>query len=258
MSLIKKPSDKLSVMSYNVWFDHRDRDTRVTEIINLCQRLNPSVICLQEVTHQMYTTFADKLGNIGYMSSFKDSKQYQKVATSGYGVVIFSKIPLVSVRVSPFMKTKMGRYFIIAKLQNGINIITTHLESMPQYAETRQEQIRQIMEIVPMIKDVIWTMDSNLTNRNGDTFPENSLNDCYHIAGSPATARFTYDAKTNSNILNKYQSRLDRIYYQSSKLAQTKFELTGNYNIPTTKAPPSDHYGILAEFDIINDSPVEK
>lgn len=243
---------EISVLTYNVWFDYRERDTRITEIIQLIQSLSPTVICLQEVTHDMYQIFESKLGFIGYQSCFKDIKQYQKIANKGYGIVIFSSTPIESTGISPFIHTKMGRYFAVVKLRDygGLRVISTHLESLPQYSESRQQQIQQILENTQLMPDVIWTMDSNLTDSGTDCFPlGTNLNDCWITAGSPNELRFTYDAKTNNNILNKFQSRLDRIYYKfKSSWVQTNFQLVGNYNIPSTKAPPSDHYGVLVKF----------
>lgn len=239
-----------TVLTYNVWFDYRDRETRTTEIIQLIQSISPTVVCLQEVTYDMYSIFLTKLNSLGYQSCFTSLQQFQKIANKGYGVVIFSKTPIVSVGISPFIDTKMGRYFVVVKLNNGLRIISTHLESMPQYAESRQNQIQQILESTQLMPEVIWTMDSNLTETGEDKFPKNTgLIDCWDVAGCPANMQYTYDAKTNNNILNKFQSRLDRIYYKTkSKLVPTEFQLVGNYNIPSTKAPPSDHYGILVKF----------
>jgi endonuclease/exonuclease/phosphatase family metal-dependent hydrolase len=246
---------ELSVLTYNVWFDYRNKDTRTVEIVQLIQSVSPTIVCLQEVTYDMYTYFETKLGTLGYQSCFKNLKQFQKIANNGYGIVIFSKTPIESAGITPFINTKMGRYFAVVKLKEfgGLRIISTHLESLPQYMESRQHQIHQILENTQLMQDVIWTMDSNLTDSGTDCFPVGTnLTDCWITAGSPNEARYTYDAKTNDNILNKFQSRLDRIYYKfKSNWVQTSFQLVGNYNIPTTKAPPSDHYGVLVKFQKI-------
>lgn len=228
---------KISVVTYNVWFDYRDQDKRTAEIILLLRSIGSTVVCLQEVTPKTYPMIESELKKDGYQSCFNNVEQFQKIAKIGYGVVIFSKQPILSVSVCPFINTRMGRYFIIVKLKN-LSIITTHLESLPQSAKTRQKQIQQILESVTLLPSVIWTMDSNLTDTSNDGFPNCGLKDCWIEAGSPEESRFTY-------VSPKYQSRLDRVYHNTN-LSVTNFQLIGNYDVP-----PSDHYGVSVEFNEI-------
>lgn len=63
--------------------------------------------------------------------------------------------------------------------------------------------------------------------------------------GSVAAKKYTYDYTLNNNIIYKYRSRLDRIYYKG-QIEQSGFTLFGN----DTQLPLSDHYGIQLDFTL--------
>lgn len=245
--------EKLTIVSYNIWFDSRHIQNRVNKIIEMLGYMQPTIICLQEVTHATYSLLVDTFTKQGYQSCYKDLEHFKKIAQIGYGVLTLSKLPIISVNFVPFIETSMGRYFSVSKLQNGVTVINTHLESLGTNSGIRQKQIGQLIELINIIPISILTMDSNLTDKKDDIFPQNEgivINDGFIIDGSNKDKEYTYDYKTNKNVLYKYQTRLDRIYY--TKLKQLDFSLFGEMEIPEIAIPPSDHYGIRMVFELKN------
>jgi endonuclease/exonuclease/phosphatase family metal-dependent hydrolase len=242
----------MSIVSYNIWFDRKNISDRIDKICNIFKNTLPDVICLQEVTGFTYLILRGNLEKLGYQSCYKDFKHFEKTTEKvGYGILILSKIPILSVNIVPFMYTSMGRYFIVAKLKGDIYVVNTHLESLSINVEVRQLQIKQLMEFMGMLPTAILTMDSNITDVGNDKFPSSEIKmvDAFVQDGSSNLKKYTYDYTTNRNIPNKYKTRLDRIYYKGS-IVQKSFSLIGTEDIASSGAPPSDHYGLRLDFSI--------
>ena len=51
--------DRLSVLTYNIWFDKFERDLRLAALLQLIQKASPTIVCLQEgrlnVLHPSYS-----------------------------------------------------------------------------------------------------------------------------------------------------------------------------------------------------------
>lgn len=238
----------LSIISYNVWFDKRQIGPRLEAILAILTNMRPDIICLQEVTALSYSVFVDNLAKVGYTSCYKSLDHFKKVTESvGYGVLTLSRRPILSVNIVPFMKTKMGRYYTIVKLDCGY-VLNTHLESLGVNRDVRSQQIGQILEFFSMVPTAILTMDSNLTDDGADTFPIiDWITDAFIADGSDESKKYTYDCMTNDNVLNKFRTRLDRIYYKGN-IRQHEFNLFGETPIAETRAPPSDHFGVRMVF----------
>ena len=85
--------------------------------------------------------------------------------------------------------------------------------------------------------------------------------DVWQETGQRAEAKFTWDLQKNDNLdwqfPNKPRCRFDRMYYRPSTASSSKpklkpvyFELAGIQRLKCCKRFPSDHWGILAHFDI--------
>lgn len=225
---------------------------RIEAIKSLLASMSPTIIALQEVTVESFSVLFRFLTKAGYFCNYKREQNFQP--SNGYGVCIFSLIPIVEAEIVPFHVTQMGRYFVRVLLANGTYVVTTHLESLPQFASIRNSQIRQILaHCATTNAPHIWTMDSNITPNERDTFPSQTGQspqtrwmDCFELAGSPSSEAFTYDAAKNKNILDNYRSRLDRIYIRSAAgVHLTDFRLAGTRNMPNANTPPSDHYAVF-------------
>lgn len=246
-------TNKLTVLTYNVWFDRRYAEPRLAGLKDMLTRLHPTIIALQEVTLEVFAALFESLSRLGYHCNYKSEKNFQPI--NGYGVCIFSQIPIVKAEIVPFHVTSMGRHFVRVLLENDIYVVTTHLESLNPNAAVRQKQLRQLMEHCRSNKPHIWTMDSNLTDVGEDHFPAGSAwSDLYDMVGRPASEKFTYDALKNDNVLTNYRSRLDRIYCSSARGENfwmcIGFQLEGLQKLKSTGSPVSDHFAVFARLQM--------
>lgn len=251
------------VLTYNIWFDKRQQDERLDGVKSLIVQLQPTIICLQEVTNGTFPILFNYLTLLGYNCNYKRVQNFKP--SNGYGVCIFSLIPIIDAEIINFKDTTMGRYFVRVLLENGICVVTTHLESLPLTAHVRKKQLQQLAKhcISPngpsfaSSKPHIITMDSNITDVGDDVFPTNIpiLNkwiDLFEVAGRPQNEMYSYDATKNNNILYKYRSRLDRIFLTVGdgrydwKILY--FKLEGKTPLQNTKCPPSDHFAIFTSL----------
>lgn len=235
----------ISILSYNIWFDKRHGEVRYQGIFDLIGQLHPTIIALQEVTPDVFANLYDMMSKRGYFCNYQHVNDFQP--SNGYGVCIFSAIPIESAEIIPFEVTRMGRYFVRVLLSNGLYVVTTHLESMSAQAETRQKQIKQLTAHCSTPNSPhILAMDSNLTDVGLDCFPEHThWVDFYDVVGRPANSTFTYDALHNANILDSYRTRFDRILYKGCKCKCVGFRLEGTKILKNTNLPPSDHFGVF-------------
>lgn len=82
--------------------------------------------------------------------------------------------------------------------------------------------------------------------------------DLWEVTGKRPEAKFTWDSRRNENISidTKFRPchRFDRLYLRHAKpkpkVKPVYFELIGIEKIPTCQRFPSDHWGLLAHFDI--------
>ncbi len=242
---MKAQSLELTVLTYNIWFEKRYTEIRFAGLIDILQRLQPTIITFQEMTPDIFIRLFKLLTTAGYHCNYKRVENFRP--SNGYGVCLFSLIPIESAEIVPFHKTSMGRYFVRVRLTNGICVVTTHLESMQQ-APVRLEQIRQIVDHCKSNAPHIWAMDSNLTDVNGDSWNNTNWIDLFDKVGRPATDMYTYDSIKNNNILNNYRSRLDRIYINYAETACLEFRLEGTKPLKETGSPASDHFGIFVRL----------
>ena len=239
----------VSFLTYNIWFDHRYRKIRIQYIANQISSLNPTYVCLQEVIEESANIIIPHLKKLGYHCCFADVKSFMlclKQMKTSYGVLLFSKVPFEKVEAVQFNDTKMGRFYIKAKI-DGVKLICTHLESLPPNSAARQSQIKQILSDIGD-SPFIWGMDSNLLD--GEDEQLIAPFDAFLKIGQPKDKCFTFDARRNGNVLNtRYINRLDRVLYRFSwKTELSDFSLVGTENIQEIGVPPSDHFGVLCKF----------
>ncbi len=260
--------NKLSVLSYNVWFDNTLETERVTSLITTVSYHDPDVLCLQEVKPNIYAVLIKNLKNYKY--------HYPSKISFGYGCVILSKLPITKTLSCPFASSQMGRILEIVKTDypyqsvedDGIGIekrqiiiATTHFESIFQRASPNTEKLNQFKEshtvlnqVYNMFKNVIFCADTNiLPSEEKDFIPTESTDvwaDSWKLVGSP-NEKFTYDGDENIYLQLKacsYRNRLDRILFRTDNCEIDSFQLVKGLDGLTE---PSDHFGVLSRFTVI-------
>ena len=138
--------------------------------------------------------------------------------------------------------------------------MTSHLESMKDYASERKRQLKNvfgIMEKLQQSKACIFGGDLNVRDAEVASvgLPKSTV-DVWEACGSQMKHKYTWDISTNDNLdwpfPNKPKLRFDRLYLSptDSQLVPKSFELVGRERLPSCDRFPSDHWGMWAEFEV--------
>jgi len=278
--------NQLRVLTWNVWFQPVKLKRRIEAIGKIIRETDPHIIFLQEVTPEiMQVTFESKWF---LKSGYKCGQNMLGLLQLPYFVLVISKLPFRMPGITNnFINSGMGRSLRLDFLKfKGISITaaSTHLESpvgpwMPggredMFSPQRKAQLRQSFEVIAEKStkgdfcifggDMNWN-DVLKRKRNDGVLPlPPGWKDCWlEDPTHKEDPGHTYDARSNAMLSGYLQNRLDRIFWKGDSLNLNRIEMVGKDPIPglkylkKTKATqkilpvlPSDHYGLLAHFDI--------
>lgn len=257
----------IKVLSYNIWFEEEACIERLFSLIEIINKLNPDVICLQEVRPQIYEALISNLNDYRY--------HYPKKINKSYGCCNFSKYPITKCLDFTFQNSNMGRSLIITKIdypyhnktEDGISVdkvevvvSNVHFESLFKKNIKNEIKLQQyeisaniLNQLFDTYKNVILCSDTNLMEHEEDIFnqifKDNSWKDLWELKGSD-TNRYSYDSYENVHLQKrlpkfKFRSRIDRILFKSESLTADDFSL-----IRGDACEPSDHFGIYGKLSI--------
>lgn len=172
---------KLKVLQWNIWFQERAEN-----ILKVIKRLNPDIICCQEVT--IGSKFNDKrnvaefiANKLKYNYSFSEAHKYEfpitpKGESNYWGNAIFSKYPIIKNFNFPIINPKdlpddkyERRTCAVSEIkidQKIIKIATTHKSYSSWFIED-QEKINETKKLINFFKknpkNLIFTWDLNLS-----------------------------------------------------------------------------------------------
>lgn len=265
----------IRVLSYNIWFDAYRQHERLNSLIMTIDKIKPDVLCFQEVIPEVYETLQEKLPEYKF--------RFPNRLKLSYGSVIMSRHTMTQFYDEFYPETQMGRNLLavnIYKSEHNITIATSHFESIFNSVNTvKTSQYIYANRILDKLSDsmtpVIFCSDTNILPTEEKYFFKNSSwNDSYNVKilelseSSDIITKFkldneyTYDTVKNSNLatrnIREIRSRIDRVMYKGN-LKLLDFKLIKGSSIIETKnediidcVEPSDHFGVLAEFDIIH------
>ncbi|PWA81870.1 endonuclease/exonuclease/phosphatase family protein [Artemisia annua] len=160
----------LKILSYNVWFtENIELRIRMRAIGDIIQLHSPDVICLQEVTPNIYAIFQ----RTNWWKSYKCSLSFDKAMTRPYFCMQLSKLPVKSFGCKQFSYSAMGRELCIAEVstQGGTPLVvaTSHLESPcpgppkwdQMYSKERVKQANEAVEFLKKNPNAIFCGDMN-------------------------------------------------------------------------------------------------
>ncbi|XP_076915377.1 uncharacterized protein LOC143574707 [Bidens hawaiensis] len=265
----KEISKKLKILSYNVWFaEDIELRIRMRAIGDIIQLHCPDVICLQEVTPDIYAI----LQSSNWWKLYKCSLSFDKANVRPYFCMQLSKLAVKSFHCKQFSYSAMGRELCIAEVltqgDTPLVVATTHLESPcpgpPKWDQMySKERVKQANEAVAFLKqspNVIFCGDMNWDDKLDGAFP---LPDGWIDAWTelnPKEVGWTYDTKANLMLSanRKLQKRLDRFLISLRDYKVEGVEMVGTEAIPEVtyvkkkgakelELPvlPSDHFGLL-------------
>jgi tyrosyl-DNA phosphodiesterase 2 len=179
------PSNKLIILSYNLWFKEEvrihSRMQAISEIISSTVDGYPDVLCFQEVTPLIYRILsstpwwsrytvrpvATDLGNMSYFTVLLWKTKLSASGSGGDGSVSYASLP--------FENSQMGRDLKAVKLPTPLGfplcVATSHLESPISneqiFSSTRQAQCKEALEVLDIMgEDVMFIGDMNWNEEN--------------------------------------------------------------------------------------------
>jgi len=247
------PAKSLTLLTYNIAMRAPRQAERTPAILELFKQSNADVIALQEASIEFIAALNEQPWFKGTYSLTK-----LKGADSAVrGAIICTKLPIEKweYRVLPGPQQRAAVLVHTTYLGKKMFIATTHLESPLSATEIRAEQLKLLMQRLNDAEEAILLADLNF----GDAAPNEAalMNPAYVDAWRaihPTAPGFTFDLEQNpeamaSAFAGETSRRLDRILVRSNRLKPKTAELIGTSTGNTV--PPSDHFGVLAVFTLI-------
>ncbi|XP_046350895.2 tyrosyl-DNA phosphodiesterase 2-like isoform X1 [Haliotis rufescens] len=249
---------RIRLLSWNLdGLDPGSIKSRMQAVCDIINKEKPHVVFLQEVTPLTLPILEDGCGM--YQVIPGGDNHYFTAVMLRVGHVQFEDAVVTS-----FPTSKMLRNIITIKCHvKGISfqVMTSHLESTAAHSDERKRQLVRAFEAMKHAdpdRTVIFGGDTNLRDKEVAQvggIPE-AIYDIWEMTGQRPEAKFTWDMRRNDNHeYPGYKSflRLDRLYIRHckprSQVTPVYFELAGLARLPSHKFP-SDHWGLLAHFDI--------
>eukprot|EP01031_Cornospumella_fuschlensis_P029626 gene29626-35762_t len=246
---------RLSVLTWNIWFESFEKNKRYGGILRIIGSLNPDVVCLQEVT----TSFIRILKDSPLTSTYSISDNLTGETIIPYGTLTMVKKEVGATFRFVNFPSRMNRRLLTAEIPhpNGNFVIgNVHLESLSNHP-TREAQLgicQQVFESYPffiLVGDFNFCSYRNynpaITTLENDSL-QRILPGCrdmwLDLHDSAVDPGCTFDGSINPYIHNKKEiMRLDRIVYYNQGSGKPwraeSIEIIGN-------APLSEVDGLLA------------
>ncbi|KAL2931367.1 Tyrosyl-DNA phosphodiesterase 2, partial [Bienertia sinuspersici] len=270
---LKEVSGALKILTYNVWFrEDLEVHKRMQAIGDLIQLHSPDIICLQEVTPNIY----EILQNSAWWKKYRCSVSYEQAASGIYFCMQLAKLPVKSFSCKQFSYSAMGRELCVAEIEVNQNkslvVATSHLESPcpgpptwdQMYSKERVNQAKEAIDFLKKYRNAIFCGDLNWDDKIDGQFPiVEGWFDAWEKL-RPADIGWTYDTKSNKMLTanRKLQKRIDRFICCLTDFEVSSIDMIGTEEIPglsyskqkklknkiqelTLPVLPSDHFGLL-------------
>lgn len=258
-----KPPPEMTFITFNIdGLNPHNLKKRTKAVCVIIFENSPDVVFLQEVIPQTFSYIENKL------------PEYKCIASGGgeyFTATLIRRFTTYydSHKVIEFPSSCMGRNLLVTEAHIGplkLTLLNTHLESTAEHAAERVRQLqRSFKEVMATPKDrvVIFAGDLNLRDKEVDLIGglPTGVIDLWVAGGSRKECRYTWDMTRNTNTelpgRFKPRRRFDRAYLRQSlpsTLRPKFFGLIGLEKISGTQSFPSDHWGIMVHFDILDPS----
>ena len=243
--------DRLTVATFNVWFDERYARARYQAIADLLARETPDVMVFQEVTAPaLDVLLGQEWIRTGYQRAEVTGRR-----TGNYGHLMLSRAPMQRA-VYLRLPTRASRGVLRAELNVGGGVLTVgsvHLDSGKASAELRKRQLRTIFRNLQDASDAVLLGDFNMRDHedNGITAPFVDVWPALH----PDEPGFTEDTSINAMRFDstgkERHVRFDRVLVKSGEWTPTRIELLGTEPISPDlpRVFPSDHFGLVCRLE---------
>jgi len=259
----KLDQPKITTLTYNLWLENSYSKERVTRVIHIIRDTMPDVVCLQEISQDVFKFIESML------APFFQIFQAFVTEDNPYGTCIMCNrktVRIIESEDNPYYydynSSKMSRRIVGCEIEfikfaaPKFHVLTTHLESLSENDRYRASQFNAIKQAVASLKYCIVMGDFGIWNENEDAaqaISNSKLKDAWIEMGCPYKVKYTYNSRKNPNAKEKGQYRFDRILYHTrDHLIKPKtMGLLGKNNISTELPfPASNHYGLYCEFEV--------
>lgn len=274
-SSVGDENQPIVILTYNVWFrEDLELLARMSAIGAIILEHKPHLICLQEVTPNIYNIFQCS----AWWQDYRCSVSPDLASKRAYFCIQLSRISSIEFVRNPYHNTVMGRELCIAKvdLAGGKQLVvaTTHLESPcpapptwnQMFSSERVSQAKEAFNRLKNYRNVVFGGDMNWDDKQDGNPP---LPDGWCDAWMnlrPGEEGLTYDSKENPMLSgSRLRKRLDRLYCVLQDFKLESIERVGTTPIPgvsfqkerkvkkevqkmTLPVLPSDHFGLLLKI----------
>lgn len=242
----RRDVERLTVTTYNIWFNDTHAERRYRTIAELLSRESPDIMAFQEVNPVALTVFLEQPWI---------REQYRSAAAVGgrrgnYGMLLLSRVPVDSVTYTR-LPTKLSRGYLTARLTlNGepLTVVDIHLESGKASAALRARQLGQIYRSQRDVPDVVLLGDFNMRDSE-DAAIGPDHRDAWPVL-RPQEPGYTEDTTINHmrfDMKDKHRHvRFDRVLTKGDTWTPESIELLGREPVSAElpRVFPSDHFGV--------------
>jgi len=242
--------DRLTVATYNIWFNDKHAEARYRAIADLLSRDRPDVMAFQEVTPKALAVFREQ----AWVREYYVSAAVTGASVGNYGLLLLSRLPLDRVTYTK-LPTRLSRGYLTAQLTiNGepLSVLAVHLESSKAATQLRARQLGRIFDSQRTAQSVIVMGDLNMRD-NENHLLDTSYRDVWPVLH---TREPGYTEDTSINLMrydmkNKHRHvRFDRVLVKGQAWVPKAIGLLGREPIAKDlpRVFPSDHFGVMCEF----------
>ena len=242
----RRDVERLTVTTYNIWFNDTHAERRYRTIAELLSRESPDIMAFQEVNPVALTVFLEQAWI---------REQYCSAAAVGgrrgnYGMLLLSRVPVDSVTYTR-LPTRLSRGYLTARLTlNGepLTVVDIHLESGKASAALRARQLGQIYRSQRDVPDVVLLGDFNMRDSE-DAVIGPDHRDAWPVL-RPEEPGYTEDTTINHmrfDMKDKHRHvRFDRVLTKGDTWTPESIELLGREPVSAElpRVFPSDHFGV--------------
>lgn len=256
--MISQDCNKISFITFNVWFWERHLKERALALFGILERLRPDFVCLQEVT----PAFLELLKSHSFIQSHYIISDYHGTTIIPYGTMILSHFPISSLKIHS-LPSNQGRRFLDAEVvlektgiivTKKINISTIHLESCDN-TEMRIAQMDVIFPIISQYENSFFMGDFNFPDASEEE--KHTRNPQFTDLWKEVHKGYT-GGHGGEIVYTTDRGRYDRLLYSSKLFVGTEVELAGTDAIVELSTEdeivyPSDHKGLYCKFSTKSD-----
>ncbi|KAH9510251.1 Tyrosyl-DNA phosphodiesterase 2 [Bulinus truncatus] len=260
--------NSIRLLSWNIdGLDPNDLMYRAEGVCSVLLQVNPEIVFLQEIVYANLLVIQSRCArnyNIHFGIDVENSspRAYFTAILLKKDCTNFECVNLTKFPTSCMSRTLLEVQCLVKSVP--VTLLTSHLESTAECSSERKKQLGMAfsrMQVIPKTRTVLFGGDLNLRDREltGASKKPQEVLDVWEVTGQHPQTRYTWDLTLNDNkhfdMQFQPRCRFDRMYLRNSdppRLKPAHFELVGTQRLSSCQRFPSDHWGILCHFDIVN------